>query len=84
VAALRGAELDQRLAVLTRQLQLKRQEIAQAGLLATEGSYAELTALKRQVELLEQRKELLSLEADLGVAAPAAAVEAAPTPEPAL
>jgi len=84
VAALRGAELDQRLAVLTTQLQLKRQEIAQAGLLATEGSYAELAALKREVELLEQRKELLSLEADLGVTAPAATLGPAATPEPAL
>ncbi|HUK76848.1 MAG TPA: hypothetical protein VL117_04515 [Thermoleophilia bacterium] len=85
VAALRGAELDQRLAVLTRQLQLKRQEIAQAGLLATEGSYGELAALKRQVELLQQRKELLALEADLGVAAPtAAATDAATAPDPAI
>ena len=85
VAALRGAELDQRLAVLTKQLQLKRQEIAQAGLLATEGSYGELAALKRQVELLQQRKELLALEADLGVAAPAAAAtDAAIAPDPAV
>jgi hypothetical protein len=84
VAALRGAELDQRIAVLTRQLQLKRHEIAQAGLLATEGSYGELAALKRQVELLQQRKELLALEADLGVAAPAAAAtDAAVAPDPA-
>jgi hypothetical protein len=69
VTALRGAELDQRLSLLTRQLQLKRQEIAQAGLLATEGSYAELEALKREVALLEQRKALLALEADLGLPA---------------
>ncbi len=72
VTALRGAELDQRLSLLTRQLQLKRQEIAQAGLLATEGSYAELEALKREVALLEQRKALLALQADLGLPATAA------------
>ena len=66
-AALRSAGLDQRLSVLTRELQLKRQEIAQAGLLATAGSYAELQSLKRQVALLEQRKALAALEADLGV-----------------
>jgi len=73
VTALRGAELDQRLSLLTRQLQLKRQEIAQAGLLATEGSYAELETLKREVALLEQRKALLALQADLGL--PATAVD---------
>ena len=56
--------------MLTRELQLKRQEIAQAGLLATAGSYAELASLKRQVALLEQRKALLALEAELGVGAP--------------
>ena len=70
-AALRSAGLDQRLSVLTRELQLKRQEIAQAGLQATAGSYAELQALKRQVALLEQRKALATLEADLGVTAAA-------------
>jgi hypothetical protein len=59
--------------VLTRQLQLKREEIAQAGLLATAGSYAELAQLKRQVALLEQRKALLALETELGVASPSAA-----------
>ena len=63
--------------MLTRQLQLKRQEIAQAGLLATAGSYAELAELKRQVALLEQRKALLALEADLGVGAPSVAAAAA-------
>ncbi len=63
--------------VLTRELQLKRQEIAQAGLLATAGSYAELAQLKRQVALLEQRKALLALEAELGVAAPVASTAAA-------
>ncbi len=77
VAALRGAVLDQQISVLTRQLQLKRQEIAQAGLLATAGSYAELAELKRQVALLEQRKALLALEADLGVGAPSVATDAA-------
>ena len=70
-AALRSAGLDQRLSVLTRELQLKRQEIVQAGLLATAGSYAELQSLKRQVALLEQRKALAALEADLGVTAAA-------------
>ena len=75
VTALRGAELDQRLSLLTRQLQLKRQEIAQAGLLATASSYAELEGLKREVALLEQRKALLALEADLGL--PATAGDAA-------
>ena len=53
------------------------QQIAQAGLLATAGSYAELAQLKRQVALLEQRKALLALEADLGVAAPVATATAA-------
>jgi len=77
VAALRGAGLDQQISVLTRELQLKRQEIAQAGLLATAGSYAELAQLKRQVALLEQRKALLALEAELGVAAPVATTAAA-------
>ena len=77
VAALRGAGLDQQISVLTRELQLKRQEIAQAGLLATAGSYAELAQLKRQVALLEQRKALLALEAELGVAAPVASTAAA-------
>jgi hypothetical protein len=77
VAALRGAGLDQQISVLTRELQLKRQQIAQAGLLATAGSYAELAQLKRQVALLEQRKALLALEADLGVAAPVATATAA-------
>ena len=55
-------------------------------MLATEGSYGELAALKRQIELLEQRKTLLALEADLGVAAPAATATdvaaAEPAPEP--
>jgi len=58
--------------VLTKELQLKRQEIAQAGLLATAGSYAQLAALERQVALLTQRKTLLALEAELGIAAPLA------------
>ncbi len=82
VAALRSAGLDQQISVLTRELQLKRQEIAQAGLLATAGSYAELATLKRQVALLEQRKALLALEAELGVAAPAAAEPDAATVDP--
>ncbi len=82
VAALRSAGLDQQLAVLTKELQLKRQEIAQAGLLATAGSYAELASLKREVALLEQRKALLGLEADLGVAAPASAAPDAATVDP--
>ncbi len=72
VAALRSAGLDQQISVLTRELQLKRQEIAQAGLLATAGSYAELVSLERQVALLTQRKTLLGLEAELGIAAPSA------------
>ncbi len=75
-AALRFAALDQRLSVLTRELQLKRQEIAEAGLQATAGSYAELQALKRQVALLEQRKALAALEADLGITATADAATA--------
>jgi hypothetical protein len=58
--------------VLTKELQLKRQEIAQAGLLATAGSYAQLASLERQVALLTQRKTLLGLEAELGIAAPPA------------
>jgi hypothetical protein len=72
VAALRSAGLDQQISVLTKELQLKRQEIAQAGLLATAGSYAQLAALERQVALLTQRKTLLALEAELGIAAPPA------------
>jgi hypothetical protein len=72
VAALRSAGLDQQISVLTKELQLKRQEIAQAGLLATAGSYAELASLERQVALLTQRKTLLGLEAELGIAAPPA------------
>ena len=72
LAALRTAGLDQQISLLTKELQLKRQEIAQAGLLATAGSYAELAALERQVALLEQRKALLALEAELGVVAPPA------------
>ena len=72
VAALRSAGLDQQISVLTKELQLKRQEIAQAGLLATAGSYAQLAALERQVALLTQRKTLLALEAELGIAAPLA------------
>ena len=82
VAALRSAGLDQQISVLTRELQLKRQEIAQAGLLATAGSYAELATLKRQVALLEQRKALAALEAELGIAAPAAAEPDAATVDP--
>jgi hypothetical protein len=82
VAALRSAGVDQQISVLTRQLQLKRQEIAQAGLLATAGSYAELASLKREVALLEQRKALLALEADLGVAAPAIATSDSATVDP--
>ncbi len=82
VAALRGAGLDQQISVLTRELQLKRQEIAQSGLLATADSYAELASLKREVALLEQRKALLALEADLGVAAPATAVPGLATLDP--
>jgi hypothetical protein len=78
-AARRSAGLDQRLSVLTRELQLKRQEIVQAGLLATAGSYAELQSLKRQVALLEQRKALAALEADLGVTAADLGVTAAAT-----
>jgi hypothetical protein len=72
VAALRSAGLDQQISVLTKELQLKRQEIAQAGLLATAGSYAQLASLERQVALLTQRKTLLGLEAELGIAAPPA------------
>jgi hypothetical protein len=72
VAALRSAGLDQQISVLTKELQLKRQEIAQAGLLATAGSYAQLAALERQVALLTQRKTLLALEAELGIAPPPA------------
>jgi len=82
VAALRSAGLDQQISVLTRELQLKRQEIAQAGLLATAGSYAELSTLKRQVALLEQRKALLALESELGVAAPAAMTPEATAVDP--
>ena len=62
--------------MLTREAQLKRQEIAEAGLQATAGSYAELQALKRQVALLEQRKALAALEADLGITATADAATA--------
>lgn len=58
VAALRDQRLDSRLATLKKQVELKQQEITQSGLLATEGSYAELERLKQEAALLEQRKTI--------------------------
>jgi hypothetical protein len=58
VDALRSRGIDQQIARLTKQVELKQQEIAQAGLTATQGSAAELERLKQQVDILTQKKAI--------------------------
>jgi hypothetical protein len=58
VVGLRGTAADQRLAQLDREVKTKQQELANAGLLATEGTHVELERLKREAELLTQHKAI--------------------------
>ena len=58
VEALRTLQIDQQLARLKRRIEVKQQEIVAAGLLATEGSAAELARLTQEAELLERRRAL--------------------------
>jgi hypothetical protein len=58
VQSVRSAGIDQQLADLKRRIELKQSEIAEAGLLATEGSAAELARLQQQASILEQRKTI--------------------------
>ncbi len=56
--ALRTLQIDQQLARLKRRVEVKQQEIVEAGLLATEGSAAELARLTQEAELLERRRSV--------------------------
>ena len=55
---LRTLQVDQQLARLKRRVEVKQQEIVAAGLLATEGSVAELARLTQEAELLERRRSV--------------------------
>jgi hypothetical protein len=56
--ALRDRAIDTRLAELKKQLALKQNEIALAGLHATEAQSAELARLKQQEEILKEQKAI--------------------------
>jgi hypothetical protein len=58
IAGLRSAATDQRLAQIEKEVKIKQQELAQAGLLATEGTHVELEKLKRQADILTQQKTI--------------------------
>jgi hypothetical protein len=75
--ALRSRSLDQRLARLKKEVELKQQEIAQAGLLATQGSTSELERLKQEAEILEKRKTIAGYDEPLadGAATELAGIE---------
>ena len=55
---LRETALDQEIERLSGQIKVKQRELDQAGLAATSDSYVELQQLKRQVEILTQRKTI--------------------------
>lgn len=58
VEALRTRSLDQRLARVKKEVELKEQELTREGLLATAGSHAELERLKQEASILEQRDKI--------------------------
>jgi hypothetical protein len=58
VVGFRSAATDQRLAQIEKAVKIKQQELAQAGLLATEGTHVELEKLKRQADILTQQKTI--------------------------
>jgi hypothetical protein len=66
VYGLRETAVNQEIDRLTNQIKLKQLELDQAGLAATSDSYVELKELKRQVEILTQRKTIgeLSVSGD--------------------
>lgn len=64
LAGLRSLGSEQRLAQLERELKVRQTELAKAGLLATEGSFVELEKLKREADLIAQRKAIAPTVAD--------------------
>ena len=72
IAGLRSAATDQRLAQIEKEVKIKQQELAQAGLLATEGTYVELEKLKRQADILTQQKTIREATPAAAVADPVA------------
>jgi hypothetical protein len=73
VGALRNRSIDARLAELKREVALKQNEIALAGLHATEAQSAELARLKQQEAILKEQKTIA------GYATPAPAATTATT-----
>lgn len=57
-ATLQSSGLDQQLAKVKKQVELKQQQLTATGLSATEGQSAELERLKQQAEILAQRKAI--------------------------
>jgi len=64
LAGLRSLGSEQRLAQLERELKVRQTELAKAGLLATDGSFVELEKLKREADLIAQRKAIAPAVAD--------------------
>lgn len=58
VEAVRSVAVDQQISRLKKRIELKQQEITESALLATEGSAAELERLRREADILEQRKTI--------------------------
>ncbi len=58
VSSLRSKALDERLATLKKQVELKQNEITAAGLEATESDAAELERLKQQAAILDNQKAI--------------------------
>ena len=55
---LQSLQLDQQLARTKKEVELKQQQLAKAGLVATETDWAELERLKQRAEILAQRKAI--------------------------
>jgi hypothetical protein len=58
IDALRSRSLEQRLARVKKEVELKQQEVARDDLLATAGEHAELERLKQEAAILEQRDKI--------------------------
>jgi hypothetical protein len=69
LSGLSTAAMDQQLAAIKKQVELKQQELVLAGLNATDQQYAELERLKQEAAILENRQKVAVAQATLPDAA---------------